>query len=238
MMYRMFASAIAAGVLAAVLITALQSFTTLPMIMQAETYETPAPAMNLGAMSMDTTKAHAAHGHDHGDGQAWAPENGIERLTATLAANCATGIAFALLLVIGLTMGERKADLSKALLLAAGGFAAFTLAPSLGLPPELPGMPGADLVERQIWWAVTVASTLGALACFIYAKPAPLKLLGVVLLIAPHVWGPPPVMTDASAVPAILAAHFAASSITLNAVFWGLLGLFSAQAYARFAPKS
>lgn len=234
MMYRMFASAIAAGVLAAVLITALQSFTTLPMIMQAETFETPAPAMNHGSMDMDNTDNMNAHG----DGQAWAPENGIERLTATLAANCATGIAFALLLVIGLTMGERKADLTKALLLAAGGFAAFTLAPSLGLPPELPGMPGADLVERQIWWAVTVGAALGALACFVYAKPAPVKLLGVVLLIAPHVWGPPPVTTDASAVPALLAAHFAASSIALNAVFWGMLGLFSAQAYAWFSSRA
>ena len=226
MMYRIFASALAAGVLAAVLITALQSFTTLPMILHAENLVAQAP-MDHSAMD---------HGDGHGDG--WAPENGGERLIATLAANSATGIAFALLLVVGLTLGERKADIGKALLLAAGGFSAFTLAPSLGLPPELPGLPTADLVGRQVWWAITVGSALGALACFVYAQPTALKLLGVILLIAPHVSGPPPVTTDVSVVPAILAIHFAASSIALNAAFWGLLGLFSALFYARFAPKS
>lgn len=33
------------------------------------------------------------------------------------------------------------------------GFAAFTVAPALGLPPELPGMMAADLGPRQARWA-------------------------------------------------------------------------------------
>jgi len=237
MMYRIFAAALAAGVLAAVLITALQAATTLPMILQAESLESSAPAMDHNAASMGDAPA-APTGHDHGDGTAWAPANGSERLFATLLANCATGIAFALLLVVGLTIGARKADISKALLLAGAGFSAFTLAPSLGLPPELPGMPTADLVGRQVWWAITVAATTGGLACFAYTKPLGLKVLGVALLIAPHTWGPPPLMTDHSLVPAALAANFAATSIALSAVLWGLIGVFAAQFYARFAEKS
>ena len=44
------------------------------------------------------------------------------------------------------------------------GFAVFTLAPGLGLPPELPAMPAADLGDRQIWWTATVLATAVGLA--------------------------------------------------------------------------
>jgi adenosylcobinamide kinase/adenosylcobinamide-phosphate guanylyltransferase len=44
------------------------------------------------------------------------------------------------------------------------GFAVFTLAPGLGLPPELPAMPAADLLARQVWWIGTAAATAIGLA--------------------------------------------------------------------------
>src|ERR1700745_2045609 len=44
------------------------------------------------------------------------------------------------------------------------GFATFTLAPGLGLPPELPGTEAAPLLQRQLWWVTTAAATGGGMA--------------------------------------------------------------------------
>jgi len=223
MMYRMFLAAMAAGVLAAVLISGLQTVTTTPMILKAETFE--------GHSSALTSHTQAQH-------DAWKPKEGMQRVFVTLIANAATGTAFALFLVVGLTFGTRQADLTKGLLLAGAGFAAFTLAPALGLPPELPGIPAADLTLRQLWWAATVASTLGGLACFAYIKPARFKSLGLALLAAPHIWGAPRLIPEGeSLIPAALSAHFSASTMTVNAVFWALIGLFSVLFYTRFSTQ-
>ena len=50
-------------------------------------------------------------------------------------------------------------DPQTALRWAIGGFLAVNLAPAVGLPPELPGMGGAHLAERQIWWVCTALGT-------------------------------------------------------------------------------
>ena len=232
MMYRLFATAFAAGLLAAALISVIEVFTTTPLIVQAESYEI---AANDGSapMTMPQPGATVNGGHVH-DAKAWAPEDGMERFLYTLLANAVTGIAFALVLGVGLTVGERKADLTKGLLMALGGFTAFTLSPVLGLPPELPGMPVADLQLRQLWWASTVALTLGALGCLFITEAKSMKVLGIVLLIAPHVWGAPHATMHDSLVPASLASQFAATSIVINALFWMLIGVMAPLFYARF----
>jgi len=228
MMYRIFATAFAAGLFAAALISVIEVFTTTPLIVQAERYESASTAI-----VMQQPMAPADGGHVH-DAEAWSPDNGMERFLYTLLANAVTGIAFSLVLVVGLTVGARKADLTKGLLIALVGFTAFTLSPVLGLPPELPGMPVADLQLRQLWWASTIALTLGALGCLFVAEAKSMKVLGVVLLIAPHVWGAPHAVTHDSLVPATLASQFAATSIVINALFWMLLGIFAPLFYARF----
>ena len=50
------------------------------------------------------------------------------------------------------------------------GFAVFMLAPSLGLPPELPGMPAAELGPRQVWWLLTAAATAAGLALLAFRR--------------------------------------------------------------------
>jgi len=228
MMYRIFAAAMAAGLLAAVLISMVEVFTTTPMILAAETIE------NSPAVAHDSAKTATVHVHDV---NAWTPKNGLERFLFTVLANTVTSIAFSLLVIVGLTMGERKADLSKGILLALAGFTAFTLAPVMGLPPELPGSPTSDLQLRQIWWACTVALTLGGLYCIFIPEAAPIKLLGVILLIAPHVWGAPHPATHDSEISAIMSAHFAASSIVVSALLWGLIGFFAPLFHKHFKGK-
>ena len=115
---------------------------------------------------------------------------------------------------------------SRGVLWGLAGFAVFTMAPNLGLPPELPTMPAADLTARQIWWLATILLSAAGLGITVFGKSPIIKILGLVLMALPHIWGAPHVSGD-SDVPPELAAQFAASTIVLSAVFWVMIGFFS-----------
>ena len=73
------------------------------------------------------------------------------------------------------------------------GFVAFQLAPAFGLPPELPGMPAADLVARQIWWwATALATGAGLLRASPDSATGPAIGVAAVLMLLPHIIGAPP----------------------------------------------
>ncbi|MCW8917122.1 MAG: CbtA family protein [Magnetovibrio sp.] len=214
MLYRIFATAFAAGIIAAALISVLQSFTTTPMILAAETFELPP----LSEDEVDTAAE-------------------IQRSVFTFMANAVTTIAFALITVVGLTFGNAKPDRTKGLMVAAIGFAAFGLAPAMGMPPKLPGMPVGDFDLRQYWWISTALMTLVGLVCLFVQDKLSLKVLGAILLIAPHIWGAPMPDNMDSDVPATLAANFAANAIVMSAVLWTTLGATTPYFYEKFKPK-
>ncbi len=230
MMYRIFATAIAAGVLAAVLVSILEIYTTTPLILKAEVYETAVETAAANQQVIDgipkvTNAALEAAAADLG--------GGFSRFLTTLVSNTVAGISFSLLLSVGLTFGDKPADMSKGLLLAAGFFSAFILAPALSMSPKMPGMPAADLTSRQIWWSVIVISTLAGLWCLTYGHAMVLKALGVILVVAPHAWAAPVDVAGGSA-PAVLTADFSSATMVVNAVFWALIGIFSAFFYTYF----
>jgi predicted cobalt transporter CbtA len=76
---------------------------------------------------------------------AWEPEDGIEKTAYTLLADLLTGIGFALLLAAGLALQGGTVTWRTGPFWGLAGFATFTLAPGLGLPPELPGTETAPL---------------------------------------------------------------------------------------------
>ena len=80
---------------------------------------------------------------------AWAPADGFERSAFTALANVVTAIGFALLLVTASELSGGLTGWRQGVFWGLAGFAVFTLAPGLGLPPELPGMPAADLGRRS-----------------------------------------------------------------------------------------
>ena len=86
------------------------------------------------------------------------------------AANLVTAIGFALLLVAASEFAGGIAGWRQGLLWGLAGFAVFTLAPGLGLPPELPAMPAAELGARQVWWFGTVAATAAGLALIAFRR--------------------------------------------------------------------
>ena len=107
----------------------------------------------------------------------------------------------------------------------------FFVAPSLGLPPEVPGTEAANLKDRQLWWLMTVFDTAAGLWLLVFSKTKLNKLFGAVLLISPHSIGAPQPEVHSSAAPAELAHTFIIATAFANAVFWlalgGLMGLFS-----------
>ncbi len=115
----------------------------------------------------------------------------------------------------------------------AGGYVAFSLAPSLGLPPELPGTFTADLAARQLWWLGTAVASACGLALLVLARSTPLKLLGGFSLALPHLIGAPHPPAIGGAVPPELAAEFAAVSLATPALFWVALGALCGGLYAR-----
>jgi len=209
-----------AGLLAAIVLTLLQSLWVTPLIQHAETFEVAEPAATM------------EHGHDgaagHGhDGEAWAPEDGWQRLLFTGLSNLVVAVGFALMLA-GLFTLRAPEKTWQGLLWGLAGFATFVLAPSSGLPPELPGTAAADLLLRQYWWIGTAASTAAGLALLAFGGNWLLRISGVMILALPHLLGAPQPEVHESLAPEALEHQFILASLLTNAVFWAALGLTAA----------
>ena len=221
MLPRLLAAALLSGALAGVLVTFLQTFTTTPLVLAAEAYEDVAAA---AAWPADAA-LHLAHGEEGPVGEAFrSAGQGIERGLLTGLANVATGVAFAMLLAAAFLVRGRPVDGRAGLMWGIGGFAAFALAPALGLPPELPGAATAEIGARQAWWLLAAAATAAGLWLLLLARPPALKAAGAALVLLPHLAGAPPAPAAASALPAELASHFVSASLATGFVFWSLLG--------------
>ncbi len=216
------------GLLAALLLTLLQSFWVAPLILQAETYESSAPA---AAHEHEHADAAAGESHHH-DAEAWSPEDGWQRVLSTTGGNLVVAVGFALLLAAMYTLRNPRSVAAGALW-GLGGFAVFCLAPNLGLPPELPGTAAADLAQRQFWWVGTAAATAVGLALMVFAGNWVLKVAGLILLAIPHVIGAPQPEVHESLAPQALETQFIVASLLTNAGFWLALGLISAWLYRR-----
>lgn len=204
-----------ASLLAGLLLTAVQQIQVVPRILEAETYEQAAETVHL------TTPVDVPAGHGHG---AWHPENGWERNLYTAAANIVIAFGFALLLGAAAALRDTKLDWRSGLLWGAAGYAVFFVAPSLGLPPELPGTQAAELAHRQLWWAAMSACTAAGLALVVFSGRHAAKILGAALLVVPHLVGAPHPAVHGGNAPAELAQAFILATIVANAVLWLALG--------------
>ena len=213
------------GLLAALVLTLLQSFWVAPLILEAETFEKPAPTQTHD----HADSAMPAHSHD---AEAWEPEDGWQRVLSTTGGNLVVAVGFALMLA-GLYTLRSPTRTSQGLLWGVAGYATFCLAPTLGLPPELPGTAAADLLQRQIWWVGTAASTALAIALVVFGKHWALKVLGIVIVVIPHIMGAPQPLVHSSLAPEALESQFKIASQLTNFAFWLALGVISAWLFRR-----
>ena len=212
-----------AGFVAGLVMTAMQYAGTVPLILKAETFEGAEPAHDHASPDNVIAPDAAAASHDHEEA-GWAPRDGLERYAFTALANIVTAIGFALLLVAASELTGGMTGWRQGVFWGLAGFIVFTLAPGLGLPPELPAMPVADLVQRQIWWSATALATGIGLALLVFKRSLPLAILAVALLIAPHLVGAPQPESFESPVPHSLAQAFVVMASVTSFVFWVVLG--------------
>jgi cobalt transporter subunit CbtA len=121
------------------------------------------------------------------------------------------------------------------LLWGIAGFAAFQLAPAMGLAPELPGTLAADLGERQLWWWGTAASTAIGLGLLGYGRSLVTAAIAVILLAAPHVIGAPELEGFSGVAPPEVSAAFAARVLGVGLAVWALMGWVAGFVWARGA---
>jgi cobalt transporter subunit CbtA len=209
------------GVIAGIGMTAAQQLTTVPLILKAEVYE---QAEEAKAPPAHTHESEAATAHEHEHGGGWAPQDGFERTAFTLAANVLTGIGFALLLIAASELAGGILNWRQGVFWGLAAFAVFTLAPGLGLPPELPAMPAAELGARQAWWVATALCTAGGLALLVYGRSVLAVIAGVALLVAPHIAGAPQPLSHDSPIPETLHHSFVVAVVMTTLVFFMLLG--------------
>jgi cobalt transporter subunit CbtA len=211
MIGRVLLAAILAGIAAGLVMGVIQHVRLTPLIIQAETFE-------------HVAHGHGAEEHSHGD-HVWSPADGLERTISTTLTAMLSAIGFALLLAGVSLVANVKLTWSNGWALGLCGFLGVSLAPAIGLPPELPGMPAADLMSRQIWWLATIALTGFGLWCLAVPKETWWKIAGLVVIALPQFFTPAKPADQASGVPPTLAAEFAANSIAANLVMWLVIGV-------------
>jgi cobalt transporter subunit CbtA len=222
-----------AGAIAGLGMTIAQQLSTVPLILKAEIYEQAAdtPAHE----HRDAAAPAAAHEHD---AEGWSPADGFERTAFSAAANIVTGIGFALLLVAVSELFGGIRDWRQGVFWGLAGFAVFTLAPGLGLPPELPAMPAAELGPRQLWWVATVLCTAIALGLLFYQRSLVAVLAAIALLVAPHLIGAPQPASYESPIPEGLHHSFVVAVVLTTLLFWVLLGGLAGLFRGRFVHAS
>ena len=244
MFRRIFATALGAGIGVGLLLAALQHVALVPMILEAEKYERQGETPKQATISADQREIRnavadivpalavvgRAHAHGH---EATTSDELPWRAVWTTIATTLTSVGFALLLAGAFAVSGREVTARDGVLWGLAGFAAFSLAPAFGLPPELPGAVAVDLWARQLWWIGTVAMTALGLGLIVFGRAAWVVVPGLVVIAVPHLIGAPHSGSGAGSAPPELAAAFAARSLVIGAIFWSVLGWSAGALYAR-----
>lgn len=239
------------GFLGGVLVTGVQKLGTIPIIVQAENYELKEFDSDADIRSKGTTYEQNLNGktlfihnnpdlpHQHSnvddlhDSDSWIPEQLVERTFFTGISNIVTGIAFSFLLVGVYILRGKSVSIKSGLFWGSMGFIVFSLAPSLGLPPELPGMNKSELGSRQLWWIGTVILTAVGVGILIESKSLLFKIFALILITLPHIIGESRPNVVESIIPTELSSQFVIVSLLTSAFFWIVLGVFSGYFYKK-----
>jgi cobalt transporter subunit CbtA len=216
-------SALFAGVVTGLIAALLQFAYVIPALLEGELYESGARVHFASQGVAQSERGSPGLGGDLG------------RHVMTLGFNMITYVGFALILLALMALAERPGTPvtpRAGLIWGLAGFFAVQLAPAIGLPPELPGTPAADLAARQAWWLGTVLASGAGIGLIAFARGW-LALLGIALIAAPQIVGAPHPADYTGTAPPELAAQFVSLSLGAAAISWAALGYLSAWFWAR-----
>ncbi len=244
MTIRIFANALFAGLIAGAIVVLLQFLLTEPLILEAEQYESGAKVHFAGLDEPGVMHDHgAAVAIDPGTAAAMetaaAQEEGesiAKRFSLAFATDFIVFVAWALIMsaLVSIAVAKgHKMTLQNGLFWGLAGFAAVHVAPGIGLAPELPGIPAADLQARQLWWIGTVLAAAVAMGLFAFGRSPLAIAVGVALLVIPHLVGAPELQQLAGLAPPSLAGEYVARSYAVALAGWSMLGLAMAWFWSR-----
>lgn len=232
---RFISAVLLTGLSAGLLLTGVQKMQVTSIIAQAEVYEAAAAKADEAALVLSVHPRHSGnpaiemHAPTLSNVQQhevveWEPTDGAERTFFTVMANVTMAVGFALVLGAAILLRGGISGWREGLLWGLAGYVVVFVAPSLGLAPEVPGTQAAPLLDRQLWWTATATLTAIALTLLVFGRHWLLKLLAVVLLLAPHLVGVPEPQMHGSAAPAELASAFIYATAIANGIFWLVIG--------------
>ena len=239
-------SAFGAALVIGIGISVLQSLTTGPLILHAEEFEggathdhaaTPAAEAPSGWMAAHAQDAPAAVDDAAAEEDEWGPADGAERTFYTVLANLVIGFGVSLMLLGLMILKGDPIDARAGLIWGVAAFFAVSLLPSLGLPPELPGTPAAEIASRQMWWIATAIASAGGIALIAFGRQWWWLLAGAALILVPHLVGAPQPDSHDVPYPGGLAGQFVAASLVVSAALWTLAGAGSAWLYQRLTAS-
>lgn len=224
MLKNILTSAVFAGASVGVIAALLQFWLVTPALMEGELFETGA---RVHFSTDGTTQSEAGHG------SIWEEPS---RHFMTIGFNIVTFTGFAFLLVAGFALADRAGHAvteKQGFVWGLAAFLALQLAPAIGLPPELPGTPAAEVGLRQVWWIATVLCTAVGLSLIAFGANFVALGTGLVLILLPHIVGAPHLDTYFGVAPPELSAHFVGLSLGTAALSWALLGFIAATLWVR-----
>lgn len=243
MLKRLLAGGLLAGLGAGVLAAVLQLWLTVPLILEAELYETGvlthfAPAQAEATSTEEKRAAVAAHEKAHQE-----EEGALRRHVLTFSADLVTWTAFAILLSIAISLAQGAGlagplDWRRGIVWGICGFLAVHLAPAAGLPPELPGSSAAPLAARQIWWTATVILTAAGIAFIAFGRGWWPVALGLGLVLLPHLAGAPHPEEFGGVVPPELQGLFVGRALAVNGAAWLVMGALAGLYWGRQRPDA
>lgn len=219
---RMLTGGLVAGFATGILAGALHFAFLQDLILQAELYE----AGDLVHFGQPEVQAHdgAVEANQHGEaGNASPFSRNVLTLLFAGPIYAGYGLVVAALLQV-LRMRGHQVTPVQGVLCGLAGFAVFQMAPSMGLPPNLPGTLSANIDLRQYWWFGTIAATGLGLALIAFRPSVAKIVLGVALIAVPHVIGAPQLSQFSGVAPPELSALFATRVIGVGFFCWAVLG--------------
>jgi cobalt transporter subunit CbtA len=131
-------------------------------------------------------------------------------------------LATAYALLLGAAMALRRHfGWRPGILWGIAGYVVFFAAPALGLAPQLPGNDAAPLADRQIWWIAAASCAAAGLWLTAFARKPGWRILGLALVIVPHVVGAPLSMGSGDED----SRAFIRATCLTNAALWLTLGV-------------
>jgi len=216
MFRNLFVSAALAGAAAGLIASALQLAFVVPVLLEGELYESGKRLH----FTLDGTPQSERSSPGLGDD--------LVRHGMTVAFNFVTYLGYGLILAGAMAVAERYGHVATArsgLVWGVAGFVAVQLAPAIGLPPELPGTPAAEVGPRQAWWLLAVTGSAAGLALIAFGRGL-VAFAGIVMLTLPHLIGAPHLDTYWGVAPPELAAHFVTLGLGAALAGWVSLGFF------------